>query len=386
MVCAAGSRSAASRGVPAAISSWASGVVDRQQAARRRRRGAGRRGSRRCRRTAPGPLDHRRHPRARRRVRRGRVAVGDDGGVGRARRRGPAPAAAAASALSAVPSPRGRAGASTSRLARAAARAARSESVEDETPSQTTRTARPPGSGSANRAIASSLRECRTPRSQTPATHGAGASRKWSRGARGPGAARRAVAVVADLTTARRARQAGGRGGAHAAAGGGRADRGGLDRRGAGHRVRWGRCRRGGCRSPRRTGRRVPRGCRRPGTGPRCPGSRQAPAPDGVGAVDQLDAALRVLLVAGQGPQVTLERGAQRGLGGGVAADRAGGRATARRERPRAACSRIRALSWLRSTSCIRTLSMLRIASSSAASPPVGSPMSASARSRRDST
>ena len=74
----------------------------------------------------------------------------------------------------------------TSRAARAAARLATSESVEDDTPSQTTRTAWP--SGAAERATASSLRVWRTPRSQTAATHGAGCSLKWLRslGARAP--------------------------------------------------------------------------------------------------------------------------------------------------------------------------------------------------------
>ena len=81
-----------------------------------------------------------------------------------------------------MPRPRGCEAASTSRAARAAARLATSESMELDTPSQTTSTAREPGSGSAAVATASSLRACRTPRSQTAATHGAGCSTKWSRG------------------------------------------------------------------------------------------------------------------------------------------------------------------------------------------------------------
>ena len=51
-----------------------------------------------------------------------------------------------------------------------------SESVEVETPSQTTRTAREPGSASAAIAVASSLRWCLIPRSQTAATQLAGCS------------------------------------------------------------------------------------------------------------------------------------------------------------------------------------------------------------------
>ena len=72
----------------------------------------------------------------------------------------------------------------TSRAARAAARLATSESVEFETPSHTTRTAWLPGSARASSATASSLREWRTPRSHTAATHAAGCSVKWSRGLR----------------------------------------------------------------------------------------------------------------------------------------------------------------------------------------------------------
>ena len=74
----------------------------------------------------------------------------------------------------------------TSRAARAAARLATSESVDEDTPSQTTSTAWV--SGAAERATASSLRVWRTPRSQTAATQGAGCSVKWLRslGARAP--------------------------------------------------------------------------------------------------------------------------------------------------------------------------------------------------------
>ncbi len=82
----------------------------------------------------------------------------------------------------AVPSPRGSEAASTSRAARAPARLATSESIEEETPSQTTSTARVPGSGSAATATASSLRGCRMPRSHTAATQDAGCSTTWSRG------------------------------------------------------------------------------------------------------------------------------------------------------------------------------------------------------------
>ena len=70
---------------------------------------------------------------------------------------------------------------STSRAARAAASDATSESSDELTPSQTTSSARLPGSASAAIAMASSLRLCRMPRSHTPATHGAGCSLKWSR-------------------------------------------------------------------------------------------------------------------------------------------------------------------------------------------------------------
>src|SRR4051794_1760045 len=71
---------------------------------------------------------------------------------------------------------------STSRAARAAASEATSESSDELTPSQTTSSARLPGSASAPSAMASSFRLCRMPRSHTPATHGAGCSAKWSRG------------------------------------------------------------------------------------------------------------------------------------------------------------------------------------------------------------
>ena len=74
--------------------------------------------------------------------------------------------------VAAVPIPWGLETASTSRAARAAARLATSESVDEETPSHTTSTAWLPGSDPACRATASSLRVCRTPRSQTAATHG----------------------------------------------------------------------------------------------------------------------------------------------------------------------------------------------------------------------
>ncbi len=89
--------------------------------------------------------------------------------------------AVAATCAAAVPMPLGDEEASTSRAARAAARLATSESVEEETPSQTTSTAWLPGSSLASSATASSLREWRTPRSHTAATQGAGCSVKWSR-------------------------------------------------------------------------------------------------------------------------------------------------------------------------------------------------------------
>ena len=81
-----------------------------------------------------------------------------------------------------VPTPWGSGVLRTSRAARAAARLAMCESVVLETPSQTTIAANDPDAASAARASASSLRRCRFPMSQTPATHGAGASLKWSRG------------------------------------------------------------------------------------------------------------------------------------------------------------------------------------------------------------
>ncbi len=89
--------------------------------------------------------------------------------------------ATAASRLCGVPIPAGSGIRSTSRAARAPARDATSESTEFETPSMTTSTAREPGSAPANSAIASSLRCLRTALSHTPATQGAGCSRKWSR-------------------------------------------------------------------------------------------------------------------------------------------------------------------------------------------------------------
>jgi hypothetical protein len=94
----------------------------------------------------------------------------------------PSASAVAVARVAGVPIACGSETASTSRAARAAARLATSESVDVETPSQTTSTAWPPGSASAWRAMASSFRECRMPRSQTPATHGAGCSVKWLRG------------------------------------------------------------------------------------------------------------------------------------------------------------------------------------------------------------
>ena len=85
-------------------------------------------------------------------------------------------AASADERLAGMPIPAGRWATSTSRAARAPARLATSESVEVDTPSQTTRTAREPGSGSAAIADASSLRSCRMPRSQHAATQCAGCS------------------------------------------------------------------------------------------------------------------------------------------------------------------------------------------------------------------
>ena len=85
----------------------------------------------------------------------------------------------AASALSGTPRPFGSGGRSTPSTAFAAASDATSESTELDTPSHTTSTTRSPSTASA---IASSLRVCRMPRSQMPATQGAGRSSKWSRG------------------------------------------------------------------------------------------------------------------------------------------------------------------------------------------------------------
>ena len=93
----------------------------------------------------------------------------------------PSTAAIAPARLAGVPMPCGSGVRSTSRAARAPARDATSESVEFETPSQTTSTARSPGVAEATSAIASSLREWTRPRSQTPATQAAGVSSKWSR-------------------------------------------------------------------------------------------------------------------------------------------------------------------------------------------------------------
>ena len=85
----------------------------------------------------------------------------------------------AASRLSGTPSPRGSGGRSTSSTACAAFIDPMWESTVLDTPSQTTRTTRGPSTAIA---IASSLRWCRIPRSQTPPTQGAGCSSKWSRG------------------------------------------------------------------------------------------------------------------------------------------------------------------------------------------------------------
>jgi hypothetical protein len=65
---------------------------------------------------------------------------------------------------------------STSRAARVAASEALSESVAVVTPSHTTSTHAEPGADSAPVAAASSLRECKIPRSETAATHAAGCS------------------------------------------------------------------------------------------------------------------------------------------------------------------------------------------------------------------
>ena len=85
----------------------------------------------------------------------------------------------AADRLSGTPRPRGSGRRSTSSTARAAFIDPMCESTVLETPSQTTRTARSPSTAIA---IASSLRWCRIPRSQTPPTQGTGCSSKWSRG------------------------------------------------------------------------------------------------------------------------------------------------------------------------------------------------------------
>ena len=82
----------------------------------------------------------------------------------------------AAARLSGSPSPLGCDATRRSRAARAPARLATSESSDVETPSQTIKTAREPGSRSAAIAVASSLRWCRMPRSQDAATQEAGCS------------------------------------------------------------------------------------------------------------------------------------------------------------------------------------------------------------------
>ena len=191
MAWACGPFSASCRGTPAAICSAANESSTREQRSRLPSSG-----SQYARLSPTQPTTSRLavqdagHERARGRARRAVGGRGEHrgvGGVGRldqrrrdqarpGRRRCPARAGAEA--------------ASTSRAARAPARLATSESIEDETPSQTTSTARVPGSGSAATATASSLRGCRTPRSQTAATQGAGCSTKWSRGLGRLGAAR----------------------------------------------------------------------------------------------------------------------------------------------------------------------------------------------------
>ena len=90
-------------------------------------------------------------------------------------------AATAAARPCSVPRPFGNGIRSVSRAARAPASEATSESIELDTPSRTTRTARSPGVFAASRAIASSFLPCTMPRSHTPATQVAGVSRKWSR-------------------------------------------------------------------------------------------------------------------------------------------------------------------------------------------------------------
>ncbi len=82
---------------------------------------------------------------------------------------------------SGVPMPCGSGARSTPTAALAPASDAMWESSVLETPSSTISTARSPGFSPASNAIASSLRLCLMPRSQTPATHVAGCSRKWSR-------------------------------------------------------------------------------------------------------------------------------------------------------------------------------------------------------------
>ncbi len=82
---------------------------------------------------------------------------------------------------SGVPIPCGSGTRSTPSAAWAPASEAMWESSVLETPSSTISAARTPGVSEAINAIASSLRECLMPRSQTPATQLAGCSRKWSR-------------------------------------------------------------------------------------------------------------------------------------------------------------------------------------------------------------
>ncbi len=92
---------------------------------------------------------------------------------------------AADAQASGVPTPLGKGWSSTERAAFAAASDAMWESVAMETPSQTTSTARDPAGSVARNAMASSLRVCRLPMSQTPPTQAAGASVTWKRGSGG---------------------------------------------------------------------------------------------------------------------------------------------------------------------------------------------------------
>ena len=226
------------------------------------------------------PVDDRGDERARRRALPWRPPSPRPPRLAAAPRR-PRPASSAIQSSTSVAGVRdggGGAWSSTSRAARAAASDATSLSVVVLTPSHTTSTIR---SRDAASAVASSLRGCTMPLSQTAATLGAGCSLKWSRSLDRPQAAHRAPAVGVDLATARaapRREDSGASAGSTARVSVAGSTRGRFPSVSG---SRW----RASRHTTRRTGRSPRRARRRSGTR-----SHERPRPDGVGGVDEPDA------------------------------------------------------------------------------------------------